>query len=97
MKNIPRYQCTKLEQIPNVGPVIASKLRRLGIAHPRELKKGDPYVMYEMLSYVTKRRQDPCVLDVFISAVRFMNGAPARPWWAYTAERKRKFHPSAHG
>jgi hypothetical protein len=29
------------------------------------------------------------VLDVFISAVRFMEGAPARPWWRYTAERKR--------
>jgi hypothetical protein len=29
------------------------------------------------------------VLDVFLSAVRFMEGAPARPWWHYTAERKR--------
>jgi hypothetical protein len=27
----------------------------------------------------------------FISAVRFMEGAPARPWWHYTAERKKKF------
>jgi hypothetical protein len=28
------------------------------------------------------------VLDVFIAAVRFMDGEPAQPWWAYTAERK---------
>ena len=33
-------------------------------------------------------RQDPCVLDTFISITRFMDGDEARPWWAYTAERK---------
>jgi hypothetical protein len=44
--------------------------------------------MYEELCRKTNQRHDPCLLDVFISAVRFMAGAPARPWWAYTAERK---------
>ncbi len=29
------------------------------------------------------------MLDTFIAAVRFVEGAPAKPWWAYTAERKR--------
>jgi hypothetical protein len=38
---------------------------------------------------VTNQRHDPCLLDTFIAAVRFMDGEPARPWWAYTAERKR--------
>jgi hypothetical protein len=28
------------------------------------------------------------VLDTFIAAVRFMEGAPPHPWWHYTAERK---------
>jgi hypothetical protein len=37
---------------------------------------------------ITGKRQDPCVLDVFIATVRFIEGAPARPWWHYTAERK---------
>ena len=45
--------------------------------------------MYDKLCFKTHSRQDPCVLDTFISAVRFMQGAPKRPWWAYTAERKR--------
>jgi hypothetical protein len=36
-------------------------------------------------------RQDPCVLDVLISITRFMNGEPPRPWWFYTAERKRLY------
>jgi pathogenicity locus Cdd1 protein len=30
------------------------------------------------------------VLDTFIAAVRYMEGAPKRPWWHYTAERKRR-------
>ncbi len=33
-------------------------------------------------------RHDPCVIDVFIAAVRFMGGEPAKPWWKYTPERK---------
>jgi hypothetical protein len=34
------------------------------------------------------------VLDTFMSAVRFMEGAPALPWWHYTPERKRAFAAS---
>ena len=45
----------------------------------------------------THTRQDPCVLDTFISAVRFIEEAPARPWWSYTAERKKKFPASSLG
>ena len=29
-------------------------------------------------------------LDTFIAAVRFMEGEPKKPWWKYTAERKRE-------
>jgi hypothetical protein len=29
------------------------------------------------------------VIDVFIAAVRFMAGEPAKAWWKYTPERKR--------
>ena len=44
--------------------------------------------MYEMLCEKTGSRQDPCVLDVFMSVTRFMAGEEPRPWWAYTQERK---------
>jgi len=43
-----------------------------------------------MLNARTGARQDPCVLDTFIAAIRYMEGAPKRPWWHYTAERKRR-------
>jgi Pathogenicity locus len=82
---------TVLEAIPNVGPSIARDLRSIGIKKPRDLIGRNPYSLYGMLCDKTRTRQDPCVLDTFISAVRFMEGAPYRPWWSYTAERKKKF------
>jgi len=79
-----------LEDIPNVGPAGAGDLRRLGITSPGELLGRDPYAMYDDLCRITGKRHDPCLLDTFIAAVRFMLGEPKRPWWKYTAERKRE-------
>jgi hypothetical protein len=80
---------TRLEDIPNVGRSIAADLRLLGITSPDGLTGRDPYAMYDELCRVTEVRHDPCLLDTFIAAVKFMNGAPAQPWWRYTEERKR--------
>ena len=84
-----RDQFTRLEQIPNIGPVLADALRLIGFLYPRDLIGNDPYAMYDELYRKTGQRPDPCVIDAFISAVRFMEGEPNRPWWAYTSERKR--------
>lgn len=85
-----RSGCTELEQLPNIGPAGAADLRLLGINAPGDLVGRDPYAMYETLCRITDRRHDPCVIDVFLAAVRFMGGDAAKPWWAYTAERKAK-------
>ncbi len=90
--NRDRY--SELEQLPNVGPATARDLRSLGITRPQALVGKDPYALYERLCRRTGLRHDPCVMDVFLSVVRFMEGAPARPWWAYTAERKRTTAPT---
>jgi hypothetical protein len=80
----------RLEEIPNVGPAVAGDLRRLGIALPADLMDRDPYEMYDDLCQIIGRRHDPCLLDTFIAAVRYMAGEPKKPWWKYTAERKRE-------
>jgi hypothetical protein len=77
-----------LEDIPNVGRAIAADLRRLGIETPSQLRGADPYGLFDRLCRETGLRQDPCLLDTFIAAVRFMEGGPRLPWWAFTAERK---------
>ena len=83
-----RADVTELEDLPNVGPAMAADFRRLGITRPKQLTGKDPYKLYEKLYRVTGVRQDPCVIDVFIAATRFMGGDPPKPWWHYTAERK---------
>lgn len=78
----------RLEDIPNIGKAVADDLRRIGIVAPAALCGRDPYDLYAELNAATGVRHDPCMLDTFIAATRFMAGEPARPWWAYTAERK---------
>ena len=31
---------------------------------------------------------DPCVIDVFLSIVDFINGGEPQDWWKFTAQRK---------
>src|SRR5881392_2986497 len=85
-----RNQLVRLEDIPNVGPSIAADLRQLGIGTPDDLLGRDPYALYDDLCRITGQRHDPYLLDTFIAAERFMEGAPKKPWWKYTVERKRE-------
>jgi hypothetical protein len=80
---------TQLEEIPNIGPAVAADLRQLGVRQPSDLPGRDPYRLYDDLCRLTGQRHDPCVLDTFIAAVRYMEGGPQKPWWAFTDERKR--------
>ena len=82
--NIKRFQ-----DIPNVGPATERCFNALGLHDPCELIGKDPYQLYQGLCEVTQQRRDPCVIDVFISAVRYMEGEPGRKWWEYTEERKK--------
>lgn len=84
-----RTNVDRLEDIPNIGISIAGNLRRLGIVSPADLPGKDPYELYDDLCRMTRQRHDPCLLDTFIAAVRYMEGTPKTPWWKYTAERKR--------
>lgn len=84
-------ECKTLEQLPNIGPALAADLRLIGIKEPRDLKGKDAFVLYQKLCAATGQRQDPCVLDTFMAATDFMGGAPAAPWWKYTAQRKALF------
>jgi hypothetical protein len=84
-------ECHRLEQIPNIGPAAAADLRLMGITEPQQLRGQDAMGLYKKLCRLTNQRHDPCVLDTFMAAVDFMNGATAAPWWNYTAQRKLKY------
>jgi hypothetical protein len=89
MKNPDRETVSRLIDLPNIGQAIAHDLRSIGIDHPRKLIGKDPFLLYNELCTITEKRHDPCVLDVFISAVHFMEGGNPLPWWSFTEERKR--------
>ncbi len=78
----------RFTDIPNIGPAMAKDFHVLGLSQPSDLAGQDPYALYDEVCERTGTRQDPCVLDTFIAAVRFMEGSPPLPWWHYTAERK---------
>jgi hypothetical protein len=77
--------------IPNIGPAMVEDFKLLELKSPADLKGTDPLLLYQKLCKKTGNRHDPCVLDTIMSAVDFMNGARAKPWWDYTQERKKKF------
>lgn len=85
----PRQDITHLREIPNVGPATIRYLSWVGITTPFELIGQDPIALYTELCSVANKRFDPCLADVFISAVKFMEGAPKKGWWDYTELRKR--------
>lgn len=81
----------KFTDIPNIGPAMEKDFRVLGITSPDELAGKDPYALYLAIGRITGYRHDPCVLDTYIAAIDFMNGAKAKPWWNYTKARKEKY------
>ena len=76
-----------LTSMPNVGPKIAAKLRRLDIESPEDLCGQDGEELFERLCAMDGQRHDACLLDTFAAAVDFAEGGPARPWWEYSRER----------
>ena len=91
-KAITPEEVEHFEEIPNIGEAMAEDLRSIGIKNPQELKNQNPYELYLKLCRKTKTYQDPCVLDVFLSAVYFMKGKGTKMWWEFTSERKKNFH-----
>lgn len=84
-------EVTTFTSMPNIGRKMAEDFALLGFSRPSELAGQDPYALYDRMCELTRTRQDPCVADVYIAAVRFMEGSPPYPWWHYTDERKRAF------
>jgi len=92
MKNPDKKTVSDLEALPNIGKAMAADLRRIGIDHPKKLVGKDPFDMYRQLCEKTGTRHDPCVIDVFMAAVDFMEGGEPRPWGEFTEARKKRMN-----
>lgn len=88
---VQRSNTTKLTDLPNVGPAMARDLALIGVNTPADIDGRNPFELYAALCERTGTRQDPCVLDTFMSITDYMAGNEPRPWWAYTDERKKRY------
>lgn len=91
MKNPERNKVSQLEELPNIGKVMAKDLRLIGIHNPQQLIGRNGYQLHRELCRITGEKHDPCVIDVFLSVIDFMEGGEAAPWWTFTEERKKHF------
>ena len=92
MKYPDRKVVSRLEELPNIGKAMADILKVVGIDHPKKLIGKEAFELYDELCDITGKRQDPCVIDIFMSVVHFMEGGEPLPWWLYTDERKKISH-----
>lgn len=89
MKNPERSTVTQLEELPNIGKAMARDLRLIGIETPQQLMGKNGYQLHRDLCKLTGEHHDPCVIDVFLSVIDFMEGGASAPWWDFTEERKK--------
>jgi len=87
-KKVKRSHLTKLTDLPNIGKAAEADLIRLGIQMPHDLLGRNAYQMYDDLCRITGQKHDPCVIDMFLSIVNFINGGEPQDWWKFTAQRK---------
>lgn len=90
MKNPNRQTVSELTDLPNIGKAIAGDLRLIGITQPQDLIGKDAYQLHDELCRITFVKHDPCVIDVFLAVIDFMEGGDPVPWWKYTPKRKEK-------
>lgn len=88
---VVREKVQKLTDLPNIGISLAEDLRLIGITSPIQLQGKNPLELYAMLCEKSGTRQDPCVLDVFMSITDFMNASEPKVWWDYTQKRKASY------
>lgn len=89
LKSSDRNTVAQLEALPNIGKAIAMKLQSIGIKHPIQLIGKDPFELHAELCLMKGQTVDPCIIDVFMAAIHFMEHGETLPWWRFTKERKR--------
>ncbi len=82
----------QIEDLFSVGPAIRSDFDLLGVRSVAELARCDPEELYRELCRKTRKRVDPCVLDVFCAAVEQARNPGLPPeqcaWWYWSRIRK---------
>jgi Pathogenicity locus len=83
----------KLDDLRGIGKRMLGDFAGLGVHSVQQLKTQDPKRLYEQLCEQKHARQDPCVLDTFVCAVKQARNPnlprEQRDWWYWSAVRKK--------
>ena len=85
-----------LTEIVNIGKSVAGDLRRIGVHDAQQLIGRDPWEIYRKICRHDGVVHDPCLVDVLMSAVEYMNGGSPKKWWKFTARRKKVYGDKLH-
>jgi hypothetical protein len=89
-------EARELADLFSIGPAMLRDFELLGIRSVPQLARRNPKAMYTRLNRLTETRQDPCVLDVFCSAVaqarnpRLPAEKCAWSWWSRRRKQRSK-------
>ena len=79
----------QLEDIPHIGPRVASLLRDVGIQKPAQLGDKDALWLYNKICRVTLHTHNPLLLDRLLAAIDFAAGHAPKPLVHFRKERER--------
>ncbi len=77
-----------LSDLKNVGKATLKDLSTLNIDTIEKLAHQDPTTLFHELERRTKKRQDPCVWDVFAAIIHEASTGEPTNWWNWTNRRK---------
>ena len=80
----------ELLSLMNVGAATLQDFQLLEIQSIAELANACPDELYIRLQILTGRPHDPCVWDVFASAISEAKTGKKQPWWEWTKVRKQR-------
>ncbi|MCA1028647.1 helix-hairpin-helix domain-containing protein [Cytobacillus kochii] len=79
----------KIQQIPSIGPKLASNIIKLGFYSLEDIKDQDGAHLTDLLEKRCGCWIDPCVEDQLRLVINYANnGDLGKKWWEFTKERK---------
>lgn len=87
---VKQEQPDELRTLMNVGPATRADFTLLGINTIAQLATQHPDVLYAKLNAITRTRHDPCTWDTFAATIHQAKTGEGKPWWVWTAERKKR-------
>ena len=87
---MPAKTVPSLRSLMNVGAAVERYLLELGVRSIASLARQDPDALFRRLQRRIGKACDPCLHDTFTAIIHEAQTGEKTPWFAWTADRKRR-------